>query len=181
MSARRARASVVIAVLGLAVAIACRREVRNFNDMPAGQTFPAVTTLTDFHAGGPQPGPPASIPYDDNAYAMSEGKQLYSSFNCVGCHAHGGGGIGPPLMDDAWIYGSSPAQIYSTILEGRPNGMPAYAGKIPEQQAWELVAYVRSLSGLVAKDAAPNRDDAAVPGTPENRQPTHKPVQTGHR
>jgi cytochrome c oxidase cbb3-type subunit III len=112
-----------------------------------------------------QPGPSVPsvqqsyTPYDNNAYAMNEGKRLFEWMNCMGCHAHGGGGMGPALMDDEWIYGSDPAQIYSTIAEGRPNGMPSYAGKIQPQQLWQLVAYVRSLNGLVHKDAAPGRDD----------------------
>jgi cytochrome c oxidase cbb3-type subunit 3 len=67
--------------------------------------------------------------------------------------------MGPPLMDDQWIYGSEPAQIFATIVEGRPNGMPAFAGKIPEKEVWELVAYVRSLSGLARMDVAGGRDD----------------------
>ena len=32
--------------------------------------------------------------YEGNASALSEGKRLFTSFNCVGCHGHGGGGIG---------------------------------------------------------------------------------------
>ena len=44
--------------------------------------------------------------YEDNAYHLSEGKRLYTWFNCNGCHAKGGGGSGPPLMDDRWIYGA---------------------------------------------------------------------------
>ena len=41
----------------------------------------------------------------------------------------GGGGIGPPLMDDRWIYGSAPENIYASIVQGRPNGMPAWGGR----------------------------------------------------
>ena len=37
------------------------------------------------------------------AWHVSEGKRLYDGFNCTGCHAYGGGDIGPPLMDDQWI------------------------------------------------------------------------------
>jgi cytochrome c oxidase cbb3-type subunit 3 len=86
----------------------------------------------------------------NSRHAINEGKRLYSWFNCVGCHANGGGGMGPPLIDATWIYGSTPANIYSSIMEGRPNGMPAFYGKIPEQEAWKIVAYVRSLGGLDA-------------------------------
>ena len=70
--------------------------------------------------------------------------------NCTGCHAHGGGAIGPPLMDDSWIYGSHPDQIFATIVEGRPNGMPSFRGKLPDYEIWQLAAYVRSLSGANA-------------------------------
>jgi cytochrome c oxidase cbb3-type subunit 3 len=118
--------------------------------------------------------------YVGNAYGLNEGKRLYSWFNCVGCHAHGGGGMGPPLMDARWIYGSAPQNIYSTIIEGRPNGMPSFQGKIPDQQLWQLVAYVRSLSGLAPKDAAPGRDDQMSVRRPENvttpEQPVREPV-----
>jgi cytochrome c oxidase cbb3-type subunit 3 len=93
---------------------------------------------------------------------------LYSAYNCVGCHAHGGGGMGVALMDDKWIYGSAPEQIFATIIEGRPNGMPSFRGKIPANQVWELVAYVRSLAGLTSKDPAPGRDDHMHIGPPEN-------------
>ena len=67
--------------------------------------------------------------------------------------------MGPALMDATWIYGSQPQDVYATIAEGRPNGMPAFGGKIPDQQIWQLVAYVRSLSGLLRFDVRPSRDD----------------------
>ena len=69
-------------------------------------------------------------------------------------------------MDDNWIYGGSIENIVHTIREGRPNGMPAFRGKIPDDQIWQIAAYVRSMSGNVPKDAAPGRDDAhaSAPG-----------------
>jgi cytochrome c oxidase cbb3-type subunit 3 len=79
--------------------------------------------------------------------------------NCSGCHSHGGGGIGPPLTDDDWIYGSDPQNIFATITEGRPNGMPSFRGRIPSQQIWELTAYVRALGGLQGKAIRTTRDD----------------------
>jgi cytochrome c oxidase cbb3-type subunit 3 len=62
-------------------------------------------------------------------------------------------------MDDVWIYGSAPENIYATIVEGRPNGMPSFRGKIPDSQIWQIVAYVRSMSGLASQGAAPARSD----------------------
>lgn len=110
-------------------------------------------------------------PYQDNAYAVSQGKRLFRWYNCNGCHAGGGGGIGPPLMDAQWLYGSDPANIFASIMQGRPNGMPSFGGHIPEDQAWQLVAYVQSMSGGVRKDVAPSRSDTLSAGPPENARP----------
>ena len=120
--------------------------------------MPNAVSLNDVHAGGSMAPPSASM-YDQSAYAVSEGKRLFEAYNCSGCHQHGGGGIGPALMDAEWIYGSDPEQIYSDIVQGRPNGMPSFQGKIPDYQVWELVAYVRSLSGQLPSDVAPSRSD----------------------
>lgn len=106
-----------------------------------------------------QPGPESNArhqknPFEGDPEAVARGKRLYDQFNCSGCHASGGGAIGPPLMDDQWIYGSSSANIFWTIIEGRPQGMPAFGGRIAEDQAWRIAAYVRSLSGLGKEEAA---------------------------
>ena len=170
-------AAVLLAVAGVA---GCEREQRRFSE-PAGDSLTITTPLSDIKAGGPaQPaagqGQAASgeSPYDENAFAISEGQRLYEWFNCSGCHAHGGGAIGPALMDAQWIYGGEPDQIYSTIVQGRPNGMPSFGARIPRQQVWQLVAYVRSLSGQLRKDVEPGRPDSmqmrpAPSQTPEPR------------
>ncbi|SRR5258706_452692 len=93
----------------------------------------------------PQGGRPARNPYENNAYAMTEGQRLYEWYNCSGCHARGGGGIGPPLMAKVWRYGTDPGNIYTSIVEGRPNGMPSWRGKMPEYQVWQIVTYVQTL------------------------------------
>jgi cytochrome c oxidase cbb3-type subunit 3 len=93
---------------------------------------------------------------------------LFQAYNCNGCHANGGGGMGPALMNDKWIYGSDPANISATILEARPNGMPTFRGLIPEEQVWQLAAYVRSMSGLLRKDVAPGRQDHMSGKAPES-------------
>ena len=94
-------------------------------------------------------------PYEGSEVAIGEGKRLYDQFNCSGCHSQGGGGIGPALMDDAWIYGSSSANVYWTVVEGRPNGMPAFGGRIPDDQICKIAAFVRSLSNLKEHDDRP--------------------------
>jgi cytochrome c oxidase cbb3-type subunit 3 len=160
----------------LLVLLSCARERRGRPEPEAALL--AVGTLQSDISPGKTLGPGAERAgaYVGNAYNLNEGKRLYSWFNCVGCHAHGGGGMGPPLMDARWIYGSEPRNIYSTILEGRPNGMPSFQGKIPDQQVWQLAAYVRSLSGLAPKDAAPGRDDQMSVRRPENATTPEQPV-----
>jgi len=152
------RAFLFLSSLVLLSCLACKREKRVFDPGAADAQIASGVALTNIHAGG-SIAPPSGTKYDESAYAVSEGKRLYSAFNCVGCHAHGGGAIGPALMDAEWIYGSRPEQIYSDIVQGRPNGMPSFAGKIPDYQVWELVAYVRSLSGQLPSTIAPSRSD----------------------
>ena len=48
-------------------------------------------------------------------------------------------------MDDVWTYGKAPGNIYASIVDGRPNGMPSWRGKMPEYQVWQLVTYVQTL------------------------------------
>jgi len=77
---------------------------------------------------------------------IAQGKQIFMAMNCVGCHAHGGGGMGPALMDKVWIYGGSIENIAASIREGRPNGMPSFRGFLPDEQVWQVAAFVHSLS-----------------------------------
>ena len=118
----------------------------NAGGVPALATTGSLT-LTQTHD--------AFSPYD-----ISEGQRLYHWMNCNTCHAEGGGDAGPALMDDQWIYGGQPGDIYASIVEGRPNGMPSFGGKIPDAQIWQIVAYVRSMSGNVPFYAQPGRMDA---------------------
>jgi cytochrome c oxidase cbb3-type subunit 3 len=121
--------------------------------LPGGKLIEGNRQI-ELQPGPPLPAPPVKNPYEGNEQALADGKRIYNQFNCSGCHAAGGGAIGPPLMDDEWIYGSKPQNVFWTIIEGRPQGMPAYGGRIAEDQVWRLVAYVRSLSDLPKKDEA---------------------------
>ena len=147
---------------------ACEREERGFRVQPPDSNRTQLTRPTNFQAGEGTTDPEVPNEYENNAFALSEGKRLFSQMNCTGCHAHGGGAIGPALMDDKWIYGSRPDQIFSTIVEGRANGMPSFRGKLPDYEIWQLTAYVRSLSGKTPQNAAPGRDESLHMSTPEN-------------
>lgn len=171
----------LVACVGLLLA-ACQREERSFRPDPVPNEAEMKIALVPLSPG---PGGPVEYTtgkgkeYENNAFHLSQGKKLFTWFNCSGCHGNGGGGSGPPLIDDIWIYGGEIANIVSTIREGRPNGMPSFRGKIPDDQIWEIAAYVRSMSGNVPNDAAPARNDDMHPGPAENRRAPSPPMQGG--
>lgn len=155
-----ARLFCITAALVLALA-ACEREDRDSRTTPVSESPPASITMGSLFPGNTKPPPPSPqrAHYEADAYDVSEGKRLFQWFNCNGCHANGGGDKGPALMDDKWLYGGEIENIYASIVQGRPNGMPTFRNKIPEQQVWQLAAYVRSLSGQLRKDVESGRQD----------------------
>ena len=174
------RSRVSILALGLAALAlsACDREERHSRAKPMGETIPAGESPDTIWPGGavPQTLDPRAKLYDNNAPAIAEGQTLYTQMNCVGCHSHGGGGMGPPLMDDEWRYGGRIQQIAATIAEGRPNGMPAWRSKLTEDQIWKLAAYVRTMSGQPSKDAVSSRSESmssTMPASLAPREPAH--------
>jgi cytochrome c oxidase cbb3-type subunit 3 len=165
----------------LVVSVGCKREQREFRTQPARASLNAGIQLTGLVPNSPSNQIGVSAPlsfesdYQENAYQLSQGQTLYANFNCNTCHAHGGGDIGPPLNDSKWIYGFEPQQVFASIVDGRPKGMPAFGSRLNENQVWELVAYARSLSGLAPKTIAPGRSDemqtAEPPNSIENASP----------
>ena len=129
-------------------------------------------------AGGPVDADRAAVGahYENNAYHITQGGRLFKWFNCTGCHASGGGGMGPNLMDSPWRYGGTIDAIHATILDGRPRGMPAFKDKLTDAQAWQLAAYVRALAGNVRKDAAPSRSEGVSGIPPPTRLPEQPPT-----
>jgi cytochrome c oxidase cbb3-type subunit 3 len=86
-------------------------------------------------------------PLANDPNAAQRGMKDFDAFNCSGCHAaNGAGGMGPSLSNDAWVYRSSPANIYLTIVQGRAKGMPAWGAMLPDRVIWELVSYIQSIS-----------------------------------
>jgi cytochrome c oxidase cbb3-type subunit 3 len=157
---RRALGAAGLLVSLVPLVAACEREARPTGgfvlpspaatDVSPRTAAPVLTSA--IVAGEARPAPPAPNPYVENAYVVAEGKRLFQWMNCAGCHGlDGGGGMGPPFADGRWIYGSAPATIYQSIVQGRPEGMPAFPA-LADDQVWKLVAYVRSL--------APDRGDA---------------------
>ena len=165
------------ALAGLSVALAlagCERQDIQEAYGPAAQQAVQPVVVSELRPGGVPalPEDQRGKIYDGDAGHIANGKQYFSWYNCNGCHFNGGGGIGPPFMDKVWFYGGRIDQIYNSIAEGRPNGMPTWRGKIPDSQMWELAAYVRSLSTPSVKGEEP-------PTTPP--QPSQPPADPNHQ
>jgi cytochrome c oxidase cbb3-type subunit 3 len=169
-----------LALAVLVTVTACKSENRDFKTVTDVAESPALQ-LSALHAGGP--GEPSSVEaFQDNRWAVSEGKRLYEWFNCAGCHSPGGGGaMGPPFIDPDWIYGDSPQNVFASIVEGRPNGMPSFRDRIDPADVWKLVGYVRTLGSLTPRDVWPERgdelSDAQREGPRSESEATSVPVE----
>ena len=115
----------------------------------AGQL--ASLPLGDIAGAAEQLGQTTKNPYENNKEAIAEGHKLFVAMNCAGCHGYDAtGGMGPDLTDKYWRYGGTPASVYQSIFEGRPQGMPSWGRALPPQEIWKIVAYVETLGGTFA-------------------------------
>ena len=117
---------------------------------PQGRGTPAPFVAHPDHV---QPGLPMQRPfttlrnpYEGDKQRITEGEALFVSYNCADCHGGGGSGaMGPSLADGRWHFGGTAGEVFQSIYEGRPEGMPAWGGRIADDQIWRLVGYVQSL------------------------------------
>ena len=142
---------VAVALLGAAFGLVSFgvEKSKAADTMPTTASEPlTVPTTKLFPGGGSLPSEdPNAKKYANNPKAIADGAQLFNWFNCSGCHFHGAGGMGPPFMNGGhWIDGGRLDQIYASIYQGRPNGMPSWGQKISAAQIWSLAAYVKALS-----------------------------------
>jgi cytochrome c oxidase cbb3-type subunit 3 len=49
---------------------------------------------------------------------------------------------GPNLTDDAWLYGGDIASITTSIRDGRAGVMPAWRGRLSEDEARAIAAWL---------------------------------------
>jgi cytochrome c oxidase cbb3-type subunit 3 len=163
------RASLI--ALACLLASACDREARNPRGNPLPENAPVLAAAIN-----PNLKDPRAEEYMNNAANVSQGQTYYNWMNCVGCHANGGGGMGPALTDVKWRYGSSMASIVDSITYGRPNGMPAFQGRMTPQQIWQVAAYVRTLSARDRQDVRAGRAEGLSTGEPATLRDPKKPV-----
>lgn len=86
-----------------------------------------------------------------NPVFVAAGRESYNSL-CVACHlpslrgkAESPGAVGPSLVDQAWIHGGTPKEIYATVSKGvLTKGMPAWEPVLGQKKTAEVVAYILS-------------------------------------
>ncbi|MCB2097866.1 MAG: cytochrome-c oxidase, cbb3-type subunit III [Parvularculaceae bacterium] len=85
-----------------------------------------------------------------NAAAAARGAAVFE-VQCASCHGADGKGnkaLGAPnLTDGIWLYGGERTDIQQTIYSGRGGVMPAWTGRLSEEQMTALAVYVHSLGG----------------------------------
>ena len=115
----------------------------------AGDSLRFIEHPENLAAGFPSSLKPLLVtnPFEGDARAITVGGQLFIGYNCMDCHgAEGSGAMGPSFQDGRWHFGGSPGEVFESIYQGRPDGMPSWGGRISNEQIWMLTAYVRSLS-----------------------------------
>ena len=88
-----------------------------------------------------------AIAADTQARAMGERIFLVNCAPCHGSDARGSTGF-PNLADKDWLYGGDPATIVASVTSGRMGVMPPLGPALGADGVKNVVAYVRSLSGL---------------------------------
>jgi putative heme-binding domain-containing protein len=89
-----------------------------------------------------------------DAKAIEAGRTLFAN-GCAACHGgEGQGGRGPNLREKVYWHPTDDETIYKTVEKGIPaGGMPA--ANLPEDQIWQVVAFVRSLTAPAIESKAP--------------------------
>ncbi len=102
--------------------------------------------------------------FEENLWDVSQGSLYFTWYGCGHCHGDDAKGV-LDLADDRWRYGDSIKDVFASIADGRAGGMPAYRNRMPEEQLWEVSAYVLHLEKT--KPAARRRQDLDQQGQPQ--------------
>jgi cytochrome c oxidase cbb3-type subunit 3 len=155
----RRRVGGVVAIVAVAVLCGCQRSQGGSTAAPPASASPSIEAIAAVPLGDlagaakSTLAPSIQNPFGNNPQAVQQGHDLFIRMNCAGCHGYDAtGGMGPNLTDTYWRYGGTPAALFKSIYEGRPQGMPAWNPTLPPAEIWKLVAYIESLGGTFTAD-----------------------------
>jgi mono/diheme cytochrome c family protein len=139
--------------------------------------FPATLSAVLQESQSPNAGTPAPAgqgavapnqanPVHPTPESLARAKAIYG-YDCAMCHGANGDGKGDmntdgkmkirDFRDPATLKGLSDAEIYNIIEVGKPDmpDMPPEDGRAKPEETWNLVIYLRSLSGSQTAAAHP--------------------------
>ena len=115
--------------------------------------------------------------------AIAEGQQLYNQMNCVGCHFHGGGGMGVALMDGKWRYGGRIDQIAASIMRGpseRNAGVARPADRRADLAARRLCPHAVG-PGAQGRHQRPRRRSSNTPPQTQTKREPLAPAESAEQ
>lgn len=130
-----------------------------------------------FH-GAPASAQSVHNPYAGQAQAVAAGKTIFAQ-SCAMCHGAAGAGMGNiPSLAGGSVQTASDGAIFWYVTKGDVNnGMPEWKS-LPEQQRWQVIAYIKSLKTTsgAAESALP-----AAPAVVNSNAPPPNPPFTDYR
>ena len=98
-------------------------------------------------AGHAQPADTPTNPFAGDPAAVTAGQKMFES-TCSVCHGVGAtGGRGPALNTGTFAHGAGDYDIFQTVRSGvAGTQMPSFS-RLPANDVWKLVTYIKSLSG----------------------------------
>jgi mono/diheme cytochrome c family protein len=133
----------------------CRSHVLLIGGFAAASLALAAVHATADGPGGNADARKIKNPVAANAVSIKAGEAVFKKY-CAFCHnadATGDGPLAPKdshppsLVDDKWEHGSSDGEIFATIQNGAGSTsvMKGFKAKMPDQDIWNVVNYLRSL------------------------------------
>lgn len=97
---------------------------------------------------------------------LAVGNAIFQT-NCVSCHGRDGSGIsGPNMTDDTFLLVKSLEDIPKTVINGSvAKGMPAWGGRLNQNEVALVSAYVASLRGQNLSSSRPAEGVSIPPWT----------------
>lgn len=142
-----------------------------------GSPAASAKTMTPLERVASTPRGELKSPYADIAAVAEQGRRIYRSLDCGGCHGGGGGGgMAAPLTNEVWIYGNDDDTLFRLIVLGTGSlsiddgftkqgfvrkGSENVVGPMPpygrivkrEDDIWKMIAWIRQQIANKPRDA----------------------------